>query len=65
MTSVSTPRTTRRSAILLMVSKITRLTALVAVIMLSGFVLVSAEGYFKPEHVARIFTSPPMPAFGP
>ena len=65
MTSVSTPRTTRRSAILLMVSKITRLTALVAVIILSGFVLVSAEGYFKPEHVARIFASPPMPAFGP
>jgi len=35
-----------------------------SVIVLSGFVLVSAEGYFKPEHVARIFASPP-PAFGP
>lgn len=59
MTSISNSPTTRRSAIWIIVSKIA------IVIALSGFVLVSAEGYFDPDHVARIFVSPPTPAFGP
>jgi len=61
MTSVSTQQPTRRSAISIVVSKITRLTAVVIVIVLSGFVLSSADGYFKPDLVARIFVSRPMP----
>jgi hypothetical protein len=65
MTSISSSPTTRRSAIWMVVSKIASVAALFTVIVLSGLVLVSAEGYFDPDHVARIFVSPPTPAFGP
>lgn len=61
MTLVSNLTTVRRNAILAVVSKIARFAAVLAVILLSSLVLVSAEHYFDPDlrlDAAQEFVSP-------
>ena len=61
MTSALNLTTARRNLIWVTASKIIRLATLFTVTVLSGLVLVSAEGYFDPEHqldAAQMFVLP-------